>query len=684
MRRQIKTKRDKNENLNETKLQDELIILKAKEMEPVTKIELVPFPNSEETSAEIKAPMEAIAELELLPTLTKDEVPIGMELPSTVSMEDSFQPPPIHNKKNLKDVPLAVPEPYKPDIEKIKAEEIQIKDIAQNTKKIEISKNKNAERNATVEDLTNNKLAVNLVANGKTVNATDKEETLIVPKIKKEEQEVISNHIERHEKKKNDIIETKREEIIVENEKTDEVLPVTEIEENEFVKEIVEKSKEIPQLNETKMTDIKETTPHMEIISTEDEIVEVPPVPEMVEVEQEKTILATNMKEVKEIIPEAISATTDVIEVEKFEPNKFPTVDVEKVTNAVEEKITNAVEEKIKIEEPTPIFDVKEEPLLVDTVMEEKIEIEEPVIMKEEIKTAESQLITDITEKEQIEVTELSPIEDIEKKKEIEVVALPPILDMEKKEEKIEAAESPPVLDITKKEKIEVTEIEDMEKKEEIEAVALPSITDIAKEEKIEAERLPPMANMIEKEKIKAEELLSLADAVTEEKVEIIQPVPTSPTIEREMEEELEAAEESVLKVEIKKEKDEEIEEEEVTMPDEVTSFIELPKIKKEEEMPPVEKKKIPTEVPPSKKPTLKNKEEVEEKKPEVVQIELKIPIAEIKPTEMEMPTIPLDPQLVAQPYLIIAKLKEKELLQIIPAKQPCTGCYCLVSKCPL
>lgn len=536
--------------------------------------------------------LEAIAELELLPTLTEKEVSIDVE-PTTVSIEDSFHFPTIHNKKDLKDdtVLLTIPEPDKLDNEKIRAEETRIKDIVQNAKEIKTSKSKNAERNATVEDLTNNKLAVNLVANDKTVNS-DKEETLVVPEIEKKE-EVISNHIERNEKKEKDIpTEIKREEITVEDKKT-EVLSVTEIKENGLVQEVVEKLKEIPQLDETKITDIKETTiPHMEIIRP-NEIVEVP---EMEEVEQEKPLPAIDVTEGKEIIPETISPTVDTIEIEKFEPNKFPIVDVEKV----------------------PIV----------SAVEEKIEIEEPVLMKEEVKAAEEIIetppIMDATEKEQIEVTKLSPIEDIEKK-------------------------------------------------EDIEAVTLPPITDTAKEEKIEAEKLPPIAETIEKEKIEAEKL-SLADVVTEGKIELIQPIPTT---KREIEEEIETARELPFKVEIKNGKDKEIEE--VILPEEVTA-IELPEKKKEEEIPAVEEKKILMEVPSPKKPTLKDEKEVsiEEEKPEV-QEELKIPIAEIKSTEMEMPTIPLDTQLMAQPYLIIAMLKEKELLKIIPVNLPCT---CLVSKC--
>ncbi|XP_011685077.1 PREDICTED: uncharacterized protein LOC105448271 [Wasmannia auropunctata] len=86
-----------------------------------------------------------------------------------------------------------------------------------------------------------------------------------------------------------------------------------------------------------------------------------------------------------------------------------------------------------------------------------------------------------------------------------------------------------------------------------------------------------------------------------------------------------------------------------------------------------VKKTEILAEVAPPKEVIVKDKKEVpvEEKKPEMVQIELKIPIAEIKSTEI--PVISLDPaELVVQPYLIIAKLKQKELLP----KPPCVECY--------
>ncbi|KYN44691.1 hypothetical protein ALC56_00686 [Trachymyrmex septentrionalis] len=323
--------------------------------------------------------------------------------------------------------------------------------------------------------------------------------------------------------------------------------------------------------------------------------------------------------------------TVYITEVEKFKPDKFPVADAEKAP------ITKAIEEKIKMEEPTPVLNGKEDSLFLDAAIKEEIKNEKPAIKKEEIETAEPLPIAEI---EKNEVTELSPIEIMEKK------------------EKDEAVKLPPISDIVREEKIETVE--------------LPSISDIAKEEKIEAAEVSPITDIVKKEQIEAKELLPRTDVVIDEKIEIIQPIPTLPTIKKEMEEEIEDLE-KMLEVEIKKEKDEEIEE--VPLPEEVIPSIELFEKKEEEEIPQIKKEEIPT-IAPLLQPTPKIEKEVpEEKRPEMIQINLTIPIAEIKPTEMEVPAIPFDSRLVAQPYLIIAKIKEKELLQTIPAKLPCTEC---------
>ncbi|XP_036148263.1 titin [Monomorium pharaonis] len=600
----------------------------------------------EETLAEEK--VEAIAESELLPTLTKEEVPIDIELTTAVSTENSYQPPTIQNQEDLKDdtISLTISEMDKSDIEKIKTEETRVEEIAQNAKDI----------------------------------PTD----------------------------------TKIEEREIENEKTDEVLPATKIEENKFVEKVIEK-KEISQLDETEMTDIKEM-PHMEIIRT-NETVEVSSVPEIEKVEKdaEKTMLTMDMNEVKKIIPETVSPTVDIIETEKFKPDKFLTEDIKKESIAVEEK-------EIKIKEPTPILDVEEKPQLLDEIVKEKIETEEPVkfepdkfpiadIEKKEIAVEEKITIEkptpilDVKEKpllleettleeEKIETKEPVKFEPdkfpfTDSEKEQIAIAVEEKIKIEEPTSILDVEEKPLLLDEIVKEKIEIKKPElikekieppesdsDIVKEEKIEAADMPSIADIVKKEKIEAAELPPIEDTIKKETIEVEK--PLVDAVTEEKIEIIQPMP----IKEEIEEKIEAAKEFVPKIEIKKEKDED---EGDTLPEEVTPFIELFEKEEKEEIS-VEKEKItPTKVPPLKKPALKDEEEVpvEERKPEMVHIELKIPIAEIKSTEMEISAIPFEPRLVAQPYLIIAKIKEKELLPIIPARSSCTEC-CMVSKCHL
>ncbi|XP_011054371.1 PREDICTED: titin-like [Acromyrmex echinatior] len=466
--------------ISETELQDELIILKAKETKPAIKIDSEPFHISEEVSAEVNASMEAIDESELLPT--KEEVPIDVKLPT---------------------------------------------------------------------------------------------------------------------------------------------------EESEFVERVAEKSEENSTLDETKISDMKEMIPPMEIV-------EVSPISEKEEVEQENAMPVVDIKEVEKMIPETISPTVDITEVEKFEPDKFPIVEKAPIT-------IEAIEEKIKVEEP--ILNEKEDSLLLDA-----------------IETAETLPIAEIVKKEENEVTKPSPIEVMEKKEKIEAVKLPPISDIVR-EEKIETVELPSISDIVKEEKIEAAEVSpitDIAKEEKIEPAEVLPITDIVKKEQIEA------AELIKEEKIEAEELLR-ADEVTEEKIEIIQPIPTLPTIKKEMEEEIEEDLEKVLKEKIKKDEDEEVKE--VPLPEEVRP-IELFEKKEEEKILQMEKEEIPTIAPLLKKSKIK--EVPEEKRPEMIQIELKIPIAEIKSTEMEVPAIPFDSRLV--PYLIIAKIKEKEP-QIIPAKPPCTEC---------
>lgn len=559
----------KKEVIIETKLQDELIVPKKMELTKNESIPSIPSPRPEEIS-EVKAPMEPVAEL--LPTPTKEEISVGMESPTAVSIENSFQSPTIPVKEDLKSVPTTEPVPYKIEMKKIEiGEETQVEEIVHDAKEAEISRVK---ENAAFEDLTDKELAIETVIDDKIINSTDKEETLIIQKIEKEEKE-ISEHVkidEIDEKKIQDvpikeaIIE--KEEAVIEKVREDKKLPASEeIDESIRVEDVVEKK--IPQVDEIKMADLEETQNARFI---EEKIPEVSPVVKMIdEIEQdvEEILPTVDVEEITKIMPEIVSPTADLIEIEKVEPSAIMDV---------EEPIPDIIREKITVEEFLPSVNAKEELLIVNAITEEKIEIEEPSI-------------TDIIQKE------------------IEIEEVPTIMDMVK----------------------EIKEEKD---------------TEIITEEKIE---IPPVTERI---------------------------------IEKEIEEieKLKTIEQPVSEAEIKIKKDEEIRE----MPEQVTPPIELSEEREKEEIALVEKEEILAKIALLTKLVVKDekeKEPVEEKKPEFVEAELKIPTVEVKPAEIEVPIIPIGPQLLTQPYLIIAKIKEKELLQIAPAmKLPCAEC-CLVSK---
>jgi len=556
----------------ETKLQDELIVPKKMEPTKNESIPSIPSPRPEEIS-EVKAPMEPIAEL--LPTPTKEEISVGMEPPTTVSIENSFQSPTIPVKEDLKSVtvPRTEPMPYEIEIEKIEiGEETQVEEIVHDAKEAEISQVK---ENAAFEDLTDKELAIETVIDDKIINSTDKEKTLIIQKIEKEE-EIISEHVkidEIDEKKIQDVPIKEaiidKEEAVIEKVREDKKLPVSEeIDESIRVEDVVEK--EIPQVDEIKMADLEETQNARFI---EEKIPEVSPVVKMTdEIEQdvEEILPIVDVEEITKIMPEIVSPTADLIEIDKVEPSALPIMDVE-------QPISDIVREKITVEEFLPSVNAKEELLILNAITEDKIEIEEPSV-------------TDIIQKE------------------------------------IEIEEEPTIMDMVKE----------------------------IKEEKD-------------------------AEIITEKKIEI--PPVTERIIQKEIEEieELKTTEQPVPEAEIKIKKDEEIRE----MPEQVTPPIELSEEREKEEIALVEKEEIPAKIALLTKLVVedeKEKEPVEEKKPEFVE-ELKIPTVEVKPAEIEVPIIPIGPPLLTQPYLIIAKIKEKELLQIAPAmKLPCAEC-CLVSK---
>ncbi|RLU19724.1 hypothetical protein DMN91_008281 [Ooceraea biroi] len=592
---------------------------------------------AEEISVKEDSPVE-FAESKLLPKLTKEEIFTDMEPSTVVSIEDSFQPPTTPIEEDLKgNTVLQLNElvPNKVEIERKELKEtIQVEETMQNAKEAEISQINEVKEDATIEDLTDKKLVAETVENNKIVNSTDKEKRLAPQKVEnKEEKEVISNHVKNNEKiediPKGAVIE---KEVLIEKIEVKEVLPVSkEINEHDHKLEIpvLEKLEEISQLNKIKMVDVDETAPHVEIIETK-EITEaapaaaVPPIAEVKEVEPdiiEEAILTIAMKKVKELRePEEVSPLVDSTEKEKLE---LPIADVEEVP------IANAVEDVIKVEKLPLILDTEKEKLKVEEPLIQDIETVDKVKMKEPIQ------VTDIIH-EKIEVAEL------------------PVITNEIKEKAIEVEEPSPIADVIK---------------EELETVQLVIQPPLVKQEE-----LPVTEELVEIELIKVEEPSLIPDTVKEE-IETVQPVIQPPTIVKK-EVELPIVE-KLVEVELPK-----------------TELIEIQQVYEErekEEILPLKKEGIPetVEVAEIALPTVSavddKKEKVPiEKKPEIVvdevRVEEKVPVAETKPSEPKMLAIPIDPRLMAQPYFVIAKIKEKELLHIIPAmRHACIEC-CSVS----
>ncbi|KAM0733983.1 Zonadhesin [Formica fusca] len=396
-------------------------------------------------------------------------------------------------------------------------------------------------------------------------------------------------------------------------------------EEKTLIDQKIEKEEEeiIPEhvkIDEKKIEDvpIKEA-----VIEKEEAVAEKVRVDERLPVSEE--IDESKYVEVDEIIPEIVSPTVDLIKIEKIERGELLIADAEEVPTS------DIISEKITVEEPPPSVDAKEELLILDAITEEKVKIEEPSItdiIQKEIKI-EEEPITDIREI----IEEKKPIEEIITEKKIEI---PPVTERIIQEE---------IEEVIPEKKIEIPPVTGRIIQEEIE--------DIIPEKKIE---IPPVTERIIQEEIE--------DIIPEKKIEI--PPVTERIIQEKIEEikEIETTKPPVPEAEIKKEEDKkEIKE----MPKEVTPPFKLFEEIEKEEIPSVEKKEISAKIAVSTK---------QEKKLELVEIELKIPIADIKPAEIEVPVIPIDPRLLTQPYLIIAKIKEKELSQIAPAmKLPCAEC---------
>lgn len=404
----------------ETKLPDELIV--PRKLEPPTKNESIlsiPSLRLEETSVEIKASTEPVAEL--LPTLTKEEISVGVEPPTAVSIENSFQPPTIPVKEDLKSVtvPTTEPVPYKIEVEKTEIEEAEeetVKEIVDTTKEVEISQVDKVKESVVFENLTDKELAIEKVINDKIMEPTEEEKTLIAEKIEREEEEIIPEQVKRDEEEVEDVSikeEIEKEEVV--EEKVDEKLPVSEeIDESKYVEEV-------------------------------------------------------------EIIPEIVSPTVDLIEIEKIERELL-------IVDAEEVPISDTVSEKIIIKESLPSVDAKE-PSITDIIQKEieKVptirDIREIIEEKEEMEAIEEIETTKQPSVPEAEIKKVPTIMDIkeiiEEKKSIEIKR--PISEAEIKKIEEEIKEMPDVVTPSIKffEKIEEEEIPSVEKEEISAKIAL-------------------------------------------------------------------------------------------------------------------------------------------------------------------------------------------------------------------
>lgn len=405
-------------------------------------------------------------------------------------------------------------------------------------------------------------------------------------------------------------------------------------------------------------------------------------------IDKEKPSVIQNAKRIDEIKSEHVERIKEKMEDMPKEPDERKAVEkitVDEVLSVSKEtdesKPTKDTAEKLK---ETPQLDQIRMPGVEETTSYVKVaEIKEisealPVTEIEETKRANAKKATveareikeyvpetiSLTE-EKFEPSEVSIMD-------VEQIPTADVTDMEK--EKVKIKES--LIVETKEEKVEVEQpsVLDAIRKEKVESEKPTPLTDVIPE-KIEITELSPIAD-VEKEKVVEEE--PLADItieikmeeppITEMKVEVIQTI-TEPSLAK-----TEIEEQPVLEIENEKEKYEKI----IEMLEEITPPIEIREERKEEgEISRVEKEGILEDgVVLSVEPTVEDKKEetpmvVIEEKPEVVEVEERIPIIEVKPTEEELSTIPIDFRLAAQPYFVIAKIEERELLQIIPAIIP-------------
>ncbi|KAL2722420.1 titin-like [Vespula squamosa] len=446
------------------------------------------------------------------------------------------------------------------------------------------------------------------------------------------------------------ILENPREEITEDTEvpikepeiEYDKLVPtkVDEIEEEIKEKEDVKDEAKIILPIQNVIDDLKKE----DIIPTDDidkdtteeiELEKVVLIEEKVDVEDE--IIEKLLKE--ELTEDAKKVDVVVIEEEVLKPEVLPTTEVE------EEMIEPFLE--VEVEEEFPVA----EEIFVDAeTLEEFPMVEDiPETLKDEIPIEEAE--------EEIEVTEEIPVED--KLEEMEERVLEVVLEEPEIEEVIEIKlEVEELAEVEPEEVEELAEVEPEEVEEVVEVEPEKEVVEVEPEKEVEEVVEVEPEEEVEIAQVEPEEVEEVVKVEPEEEVEVVKVEPEEVEVAKVEPEEVEVAKVEPEEVEVAKVEPEEVEEVEEVKPEEIEKEEVLTMAEKIEEVEPIEEMEKIEEIPVELieeviEPCLLEEEEVKKK-----------------------PKVPIDPRIVAAPYLAVADIEEikKEPSEVIVPKEivPC------------
>ncbi|KAL6433356.1 hypothetical protein ACFW04_006492 [Cataglyphis niger] len=402
------------------------------------------------------------------------------------------------------------------------------------------------------------------------------------------------------------------------------------------------------------------TEPVAELQPTKEEI--------SVDVEPPTTVSIENSFEyptipVKEdlLVPNAVPNSKPVpyeIEIEKIEIEEAEEEIVKEIVDITKEVEIPQVD---KVEENAVFEDLIDKELAIEKVINDKImepTEEEQILIAEKIEKKEEEIVPEEEKRDEEEVEDVPIKEVIEKENAVEekVDERLPVSEEIDESKYVEDVEIIPEIVSPAEDLVEVEKIERELLIVDAEEVPISDrVSDkITINESLPSAKEPSITDVIPKEIKKVPTNRDIREIIEEkEEIEAIEDIEIQPSVPEAIEDIKTPIQPSVPEVEIEKEiSDRKIKE----IPDVVTPSMKFfEKIEEEKEMPSVEKEKISAKI------ALPTKEE---KKIELINAELKI---ETKPAEIEIPIIPIDPRLLLQPYLIIAKIKERELMQAAP-----------------